>query len=811
MYMEVASGQLLQAALGYAARGVPVFPCRADNKRPHTQHGFKEASTKPSQIEAWWQRWPDAMIACPTGSAVGAWVLDIDDPAAFEAACTLALPSTRKSVTGKGYHLWFRWDHAAPVRNAQRSSRGWPIPSLPGTEIRGEGGYVILPPSRHPSGRTYRWERDEPASEAPVELLALVCTRKPAADLGQADRDPQSLKVLGTAVRGGDDTAYGLAALRAECDLVASATAGTQEQTLNEAALKIGGLVGGGCLVLETAREQLLSAGLKLASGNPDDPWTPQQVSAKIDRALHDGMRSPRTPAKPSSPLLARSADRPVISVRAGALHELATEAEAALINAHAPLYIRGGLVRPIVDELPAAHGRQTKVARLAPVDADTLVDHLSRAADWVKFNTRKAADVPTDPPRSVALTILARDGEWRFPVLAGVITTPTLRPNGTILSEPGYDLQTRLLLLDPPQLPPIPDHLSRTDASAALDLLDSLLDGFPFVDDASRSVALSGIITPVVRGAMPVAPLHANTAPVAGSGKSYLIDIASAVLSGERAPVIAAGRTEEETEKRLGAALLNGQPIVSVDNVNGQLGGDALCQMVERPVVSLRPLGVSRLVKIESHATMFATGNNIQLVGDMTRRVVLCSLDPNMERPELRTFGSNPFDTVLADRGRFVAAALTVVRAYIEAGCPGELPPLASFEVWSRIVRSALVWLGRTDPVETMDKARADDPVMTALAAVLTEWHQAVGSSVRTIGAIKDEAELLNPFGSSARAELRQALVDVADDRRGGIDARRLGHFVSRHLGRIVDGLKFVAAEDDTHAKQRRWRVVQA
>jgi putative DNA primase/helicase len=283
-----------------------------------------------------------------------------------------------------------------------------------------------------------------------------------------------------------------------------------------------------------------------------------------------------------------------------------------------------------------------------------------------VKFNARKNAEVPTDPPRTVALTILARDGEWRFPVLAGVITTPTLRPDGTILSQPGYDVQTRLLLLDPPQLPPIPDNPSEADAAAALDLLDGLLSGFPFVDDASRSVALSGIITPVVRGAMPVAPLHANTAPVAGSGKSYLIDIASAVHTGERAPVIAAGRTEEETEKRLGAALLNGQPIISIDNVNGQLGGDALCQMIERPAVSLRPLGVSKLVKVESRATMFATGNNIQLVGDMTRRVILCSLDPNMERPELRTFCSNPFDTVLADRGRFVAAALTVGRAYI-------------------------------------------------------------------------------------------------------------------------------------------------
>jgi putative DNA primase/helicase len=242
---------------------------------------------------------------------------------------------------------------------------------------------------------------------------------------------------------------------------------------------------------------------------------------------------------------------------------------------------------------------------------------------------------------------------------------------------------------------------------------------------------------------------------------------------------------------------------------VNGQLGGDALCQMIERPVVSLRPLGVSKLVKIESHATMFATGNNIQLVGDMTRRVILCSLDPNMERPELRISGSNPFDTVLASRGKYVAAALTVVRAYIAADCPDELPPLASFEVWSRIVRSALAWLGRADPVDTMDKARSDDPVISSLTTVLGIWHDVMGSTARTAGAVKEQAELKNPFGNPVNGEFYQALVEIADDMRGGISVKRLGRFLGQYQGRIVGGFKLVAA-DDAHAKQRLWKVLR-
>ena len=98
----------------------------------------------------------------------------------------------------------------------------------------------------------------------------------------------------------------------------------------------------------------------------------------------------------------------------------------------------------------------------------------------------------------------------------------------------------------------------------------------------------------------------------------------------------------------------------------------------------------------------------------------------------------------------------------------------------------------------------------MASLTAVLSALHQAVGNSSRTTGAMKEAAEMLNPLGNPVNGELRQALVEVADDRRGSIDAKRLGHFLGRHQGRIVAGLKIVAAEDDSHAKQRRWRVVQ-
>ncbi len=501
---------------------------------------------------------------------------------------------------------------------------------------------------------------------------------------------------------------------------------------------------------------------------------------------------------------------RRIVAVRAGELPRMATEGEQALIEAGSPIYSRGGsLVRPVVEEVDAAKGRKTKIARLCPVSITTLCDHLARVATWVKFNARKRADVITDVPSDVSATILARDGEWKLPKLAGVITTPTLRPDGTILSEPGYDPATQLLLMSPPPLPPIPDKPTMAQASAALKLLEGLLSEFPFVDEASRSVALSALITPVVRGAMSVVPLHAISAPVPGSGKSYIIDVAAVISTGDRAPVIAAGRTEEETEKRLVSALLGAQPIVSIDNVNGELGGDMLCQMIERPLVDVRILGQSKLVRVESRATTFATGNNIRLVGDMTRRVVLCSLDPDMERPELRQFEGDPVAKVFADRGRYIAAALTVVRAYVAAGFPGVLPSLASFEDWSRLVRSALVWLGCVDPLETMNKARGEDPVTSTLTALFGHWYQAADGIARTVGQVKELASEKDMAGNMIRPDFAEALSSIAESRTGGINSAKLGKYLASYQGRIVDGLKLTCTEDG-HAKQKLWKVVR-
>lgn len=516
---------------------------------------------------------------------------------------------------------------------------------------------------------------------------------------------------------------------------------------------------------------------------------------------------------------------KPVIRIVAGELHTMTTAAEDALITAGTPIYQRGNnLVRPVAREAAASHGRTTLTAGLAEVTLASMVDLLCHVAEWEKFDARAEDWVRANPPRQVAEILLARAGFWRVPTVIGVVTTPTMRPDGTILSGPGYDPATRLYHAADPTLTlhPAVQKPTRADAEKALALLLQLLSGFPFVDEIARAVALSALITPVARGAIPVAPMHIFRAPTAGSGKSYAVDVASVILTGRLCPVITAAADEAETEKRLVGLLLAGFPLVSLDNVNGELGGDLLCQAIERPFIRVRALGRSDITEIESRSTIVGTGNNARVRGDMVRRTLLSDLDAGMERPETRTFTSDPVAAVLADRSRYVSACLIIVRAYLLAGQPGKLPPIASFAEWSGLIRSALVWLGCADPAESMKAAREDDPELGELREVMAAWWEAFGTTAATVREAIEMTTTLKPqadengdvptHGATMALPypaLKDALQKVAGVR-GVIDAKRLGMWLAARKGRPI-GSKSFKRGDDTRDSTATWMIWSA
>jgi hypothetical protein len=171
----------------YARRGWPVFPCEPRGKKPLCAHGLKDATTDEKKIAAWWQRWPQANIATPTEKRV---VVDVDGPDGERALAALqekrgALPETLTAQTGKGRHLYFRANGTA-IRN----SAGKLGPHL---DVRGQGGYVVLPPSLHASGARYDWVAKAKMAPLPAWMVKVLAepTRQQADDPGTTERIPQ--------------------------------------------------------------------------------------------------------------------------------------------------------------------------------------------------------------------------------------------------------------------------------------------------------------------------------------------------------------------------------------------------------------------------------------------------------------------------------------------------------------------------------------------------------------------------------------------------------------------------------------------
>jgi Bifunctional DNA primase/polymerase, N-terminal/Primase C terminal 1 (PriCT-1) len=164
---------LLTAALALAAIDVHVFPCRVRAKTPATPHGCLDATIDPERIEAWWRAHPDLNLAVATGQLSGIFVIDVDGPAAEAELRRLEaehgdLPETATVYTPRGIHRWFEYPDAACIRNSAGKL-------VPGVDVRATGGFVLVPPSIHPSGKKYRWgESETTIAAAPNWLIEKV-------------------------------------------------------------------------------------------------------------------------------------------------------------------------------------------------------------------------------------------------------------------------------------------------------------------------------------------------------------------------------------------------------------------------------------------------------------------------------------------------------------------------------------------------------------------------------------------------------------------------------------------------------------
>lgn len=286
----------LGLALEYGSRGWPVIPlhwpvtvgakagrgrarcscrsgsCEAQGKHPRTQHGLKDASCDPAVIRQWWTQWPRANLGLVTGSSFDA--LDIDGSDALDllgkVSSGLPLPHGPLVSTGRGWHLYLR-----------ATGQGNRAGLLPGVDWRGQGGYVVAPPSLHPSGKAYQWSQglELELPECPGWLLDLLTPQSPP------DRE-KGVRFIYLTPPDAQQKGYAQAALEAECTAVSLAASGQRNHALNKGAFNLGQLVPH-LLSEGTVTAALTDAGLRTG-------LSPREVESTIRSGLEAGARKPR-------------------------------------------------------------------------------------------------------------------------------------------------------------------------------------------------------------------------------------------------------------------------------------------------------------------------------------------------------------------------------------------------------------------------------------------------------------------------------------------------------------------------------------
>jgi hypothetical protein len=258
----------LHTAIGYAKKGWRVFPCKKD-KTPLTATGFKDATLDEEQIKKWWDADPHSSIGIATGPDSGIWVLDVDLPGGPVTVKQwedqgLILPDTLTQKTGGGgSQYFFKWN-GREIRNSSKKIGT-------GIDVRGNGGYVIVPPSAHPSGGVYQWTKRMEPQPAPDWLYDLIEKAKDKVQDSAPDKSSR----------------YGESALTQEIMSLSRSTEGQRNENLNASAYSLGQLIGGGELDRGHVESMLLGVALGLGLKH-------KEARATINSGITSGMQTPR-------------------------------------------------------------------------------------------------------------------------------------------------------------------------------------------------------------------------------------------------------------------------------------------------------------------------------------------------------------------------------------------------------------------------------------------------------------------------------------------------------------------------------------
>jgi hypothetical protein len=331
-------------------------------------------------------------------------------------------------------------------------------------------------------------------------------------------------------------------------------------------------------------------------------------------------------------------------------------------------LYDRGVVVRLVFD--PVQKGM---VARMMTADDLVLMTH------WLcrPYAITKGEEKNVRFPRPFAVMYLGWREGWQLLPLNGIASAPLLKEDGTIHSIEGYDVASGMYCENVPNLIGlVPERPTQAQAEAGLQLVRKFFKTFCYADaetlpDASgissvdtskapgrdESSFLVGLLTAVCRPSLYLAPgVLFRAAPMsgAGAGNCLLARCMCLIAFGRDPHAVTAGGTSEELEKRIAAELIEGSPVLFLDNLNNMaFKSDLLASAITERPARVRLLGKSQMLPLNASAFVILTGNGLTVSEDLARRFVTVDFDPRTEDPEARPFKGDIRAQVIERRAR--------------------------------------------------------------------------------------------------------------------------------------------------------------
>lgn len=454
------------------------------------------------------------------------------------------------------------------------------------------------------------------------------------------------------------------------------------------------------------------------------------------------------------------------------------------------------------------------KAGRMSPVDRGSFHDLIQETA--ITVNENEGANGTTysyswPDPGTIAATTSRAD---QFAPLDRIAHAPFVRSDGTVVTEPGYDEATRTMLIMDPVFEgltvpedPTPEEIA---AARAL-LLTEWLGDFPFDSETDRANVLALLVTPAIRGMVPKVPLAVIDGLQMGVGKNLLADSLLTVYTGSAAEPMNWVPEADELRKQITAAFRTGAEFFVFDEAH-TVEGAPLAQALTAATWQDRILGVSTMANFPNVITWMSLGNQVQVRGDLTRRVYRIALRPRYANPQDRPASSfrHPGQSGLdlgswtrKHRRELMTAILTLVRAWFAQGQPRPARGVSfgSFEVWEKITGGIVETAGLTGFLDNLKVWRSESDFDTQYWTGHVKWlRELFGDSPFRTAQVREKA-LTDPQGYAAPPKL--------DDPSEKGYGKALGEAYSRLRGRRYDGL-WIERQGSAHGHVSQWRVYE-